>query len=155
MDQADAQRLLEQLYAATSSGDGDRVRPLLSPEFEFEFDSVEAHAYCGVDGFCAAVEDWRDAWDEYQSDLDACFVVDEYAVAILHIRGRGKGSGVDFEAQRADVWRLGDGKLRAFRRFSDRAAALASLAETEVSAAELAELELALANRERSAVRRK
>jgi ketosteroid isomerase-like protein len=145
MDQAEARQLLEELYAATSSGDGDRVRPLLSPEFEFEFDSVEAYAYCGVDGFCAAVRDWRDAWEEYQSELEECFVADEYAVAILHIRGRGKGSGVDFETQRADVWRLREGKLRAFRRFSDRAAALASLAETDVSPAELAELKHGLA----------
>jgi ketosteroid isomerase-like protein len=114
------------------------VRPLLSPEFEF--DSVEAYAYCGVDGFCAAVADWRDAWEQYESELEECLVVDEYAVAILHIRGRGKGSGVDFEAQRADVWRLREGKLRAFRRFSDRAAALASLADTDASLAELADL---------------
>jgi ketosteroid isomerase-like protein len=144
MDHEEAQRLLEELYAATSSGDGDRVRPLLSPDFEFEFDSVEAYAYVGVEGFCSAVEDWRDAWEEYQSQLEECFVVDEYAVAILHIRGRGKGSGVDFEAQRADVWQLSDGKLRAFRRFSDRAEALASLADTDASLAELAEVQRAL-----------
>jgi ketosteroid isomerase-like protein len=145
MDNTEAQRLLEELYAATSSGDGDRVRPLLSPDFEFEFDSLEAYAYCGVEGFCSAVEEWRDAWEEYQSELEECYVVDDYAVAIMHIRGRGKGSGVDFEAQRADVWRLEDGKLRAFRRFSDRAAALASLADTDASLAGLAELERALA----------
>lgn len=149
MDHAEAQSLLEELYAATSSGDGDRVRPLLSPDFEFEFDSVEAYAYCGVEGFCSAVQDWRDAWDEYQSELEECFVVDEYAVAILQIRGRGKGSGVDFEAQRADVWRLANGKLRAFRRFSDRAAALASLADTDASLADLAEAKQGLA-RERA-----
>lgn len=145
MDNTEAQRLLEELYAATSSGDGDRVRPLLSADFEFEFESVEAHAYCGVEGFCAAVEEWRDAWEEYQSELEECLVVDEYAVAIMHIRGRGKGSGIDFEAQRADVWQLEDGKLRAFRRFSDRRAALAHLADTDVSVADLEEVRRALA----------
>ena len=145
MDNTEAQRLLEELYAATSSGDGGRVRPLLSPNFEFEFDSVEAYAYCGVEGFCSAVEEWRDAWEEYESELEECFVLDDYAVAMMRISGRGKGSGVDFEAQRADVWRLEDGKLRAFRRFSDREAALAHLADTDVPLAELAELRRTLA----------
>jgi ketosteroid isomerase-like protein len=144
MDHAQAQQLLEELYAATSSGDGERVRPLLSPDFEFEFEGAEAYAYYGVEGFCGAVEDWRDAWEEYRSELEDCFVVDDYAVAILHIRGRGRGSGADFEARRADVWQLRNGKLRGFRRFSDRAAALASLADADCSIDELDELRRAL-----------
>jgi ketosteroid isomerase-like protein len=145
MEEDQAQQLLEELYDATSNGDGDRVRPLLDPEFEFEFDSIESYAYCGVEGFCTAVEDWRDAWEEYRSTLEDCLVVDDYAVAILQIRGRGKGSGVDFEAQRADVWQMRDGRLRAFKRFSDRADALASLAELDVMPADLDAFERARA----------
>ena len=145
MDETQAQQLLEELYAATSDGDGDRVRPLLDPEFEFEFDSIEAYAYIGVEGFCTAVEDWRDAWEEYRSTLEQCMVVDDYAVAILSIRGRGKGSGVDFVAERADVWRLRDGRLRAFRRFNDRADALRSFADLDAMPADLDALERARA----------
>jgi ketosteroid isomerase-like protein len=143
MDEAQAQRLLEELYAATSSGDGDRVRPLLDPEFEFEFDSVEDDAYVGVDGFCAAVEDWRDAWEHYNSELEGCVLVDDMAVAVLHIHGRGRGSGLEVEADRTDIWKLRDGRLLAFRRFKDRASALASLAEEGFSVAQLEELERA------------
>lgn len=145
MEEAETQHLLEELYDATSSGDGDRVRPLLDPEFEFEFDSIEAYAYCGVEGFCTAVEDWRDAWEEYRSTLEDCLVVDDFAVAILNIRGRGKGSGVDFEAQRADVWRLHEGRLRAFKRYTDRAEALAALTELDVMPADLDAFERARA----------
>lgn len=145
MEEAETQHLLEELYDATSSGDGDRVRPLLDPEFEFEFDSIEAYAYCGVEGFCTAVEDWRDAWEEYRSTLEDCLVVDDFAVAILNIRGRGKGSGVDFEAQRADVWRLREGRLRAFKRYTDRAEALKALTELDVMPADLDAFERARA----------
>ena len=145
MEETQAQQLLEELYDATSNGDGDRVRPLLDPEFEFEFDSIESYAYCGVEGFCTAVEDWRDAWEEYRSTVEDCLVVDDYAVAILHIRGRGKGSGVDFEASRADVWRLREGRLRAFKRFTDRGDALASLAEVDAMPVNLDALERARA----------
>jgi ketosteroid isomerase-like protein len=143
MDEAETQQLLEELYAATSAGDSERVRPMLDPEFEFQFDSVEAHAYAGVDGFCAAVRDWHDAWEHYQSELEGCVLVDDTAVALMHIRGRGKGSGLDVAADRTDIWKVRDGKFVAFRRFNDHAAALANLAASGCSPEQLEELERA------------
>jgi ketosteroid isomerase-like protein len=49
---------------------------------------------------------------------------DEDIVAILHLVGRGAGSGIEMNETNAHVFSFRDGKITRWRNFNDRSAAL-------------------------------
>ena len=49
---------------------------------------------------------------------------DHSIVAILHLIGRGSGSGIEMDETDAHVFTISDGKVTRWRNFTDRAKAL-------------------------------
>ena len=80
--------------------------------------------YHGIDGLTAAWRDFLSAWDDFRIETER--VVrgkgDVYAL-LMRLQARGKGSGVDTDAQVANVVNMRDGRIARLEMFWDREAA--------------------------------
>ena len=81
--------------------------------------------YHGVDQLSRAWRDFLSAWDDFRIETDRVVPGDAGAYALLiRLLARGKGSGVDTDAQVANVVTLRDGRIARLEMFWDRADAL-------------------------------
>jgi ketosteroid isomerase-like protein len=63
-------------------------------------------------------------WDEYRLDAEEAIDAGASIVLVLHEHGRGKGSGVPFQRDFAQVWTFHRGKVIRWELFPDKAEAL-------------------------------
>ena len=64
------------------------------------------------------------AWESHHAEVVELIEADHSIVAILHLIGRGSGSGIEMDETDAHVFTFSDGKVTRWRNFSDRSAAL-------------------------------
>jgi ketosteroid isomerase-like protein len=81
--------------------------------------------YQGIDGLTSAWRDFLSAWDDFHIETDRVVPGEGGAYALLiRLQARGKGSGVDIDAQVANVVNLRDGRIARLEMFWDRNMAL-------------------------------
>ena len=109
--------------------DFDLFAGILHPDVEFQTNWPGlAPAVYGVEGVRRFVEAFLEPWESVQFDVREVVEVDEDTVFLAaHVRGRGKGSGVDVEMDIYDVLTFRDGRLVLRRTWPDRAPAIAAL----------------------------
>ena len=71
--------------------------------------------------YCAAVED---TWESLRWEVDEIREVGESAVALGHIRGRGRGTGATIDTSSGWVAQFRDGLITRFRTYTSRQEAL-------------------------------
>jgi len=123
------------------SDDLEMVERLLSEWSRGEFWNGEAYAddvvfvvsgpdaaeYHGIEGLTSAWRDFLSAWDDFHIETDRVVAGEGGRYALLiRLKARGKGSGVDTDAEVANVVRMRDGRVVHLEMFWDRAAALAA-----------------------------
>ena len=64
------------------------------------------------------------AWESHRAEAVELIEADHSIVAILHLIGRGSGSGIEMDETDAHVFTFSDGKVTRWRDFSDRSEAL-------------------------------
>lgn len=69
---------------------------------------------------------WLGPWELWCCEAEDYVERGDSVVVLARYRGRGKGSGVEVDAEGAHVWRLRDGKAVRLEIFADRRRALAS-----------------------------
>lgn len=74
---------------------------------------------------------WIESWGE--STIEAKRLVDagDCVVAVVQMRSRGRGSGVQVDVENGHLWKIRDGKVVYARIYADPAEALAALAVSE------------------------
>ncbi|MGH2980355.1 MAG: nuclear transport factor 2 family protein [Solirubrobacterales bacterium] len=83
--------------------------------------------YHGIEGLAAAWQDFLAAWEDFR--IEAERVVPGAAgvyVLLVRLQARGKGSGMNIDAEVANVVRMRDGRIARLEMFWDRDAALSS-----------------------------
>ena len=81
--------------------------------------------YHGTDGLVRAWRDFLSAWDDFRVETDRVVPGVEGAYALLiRLHARGKGSGMDIDAEVANVVHLRDGRIVRLEMFWDRELAL-------------------------------
>jgi uncharacterized protein len=77
-----------------------------------------------VRGFLTA---WIESWEE--STIEARRLVDagDCVVAVVRLRSRGRGSGVQVDVENGHLWKIRDGKVVYARIYADPAEALAAV----------------------------
>jgi ketosteroid isomerase-like protein len=123
------------------SEDLEMVERLLSEWGRGQFWNAEAYAddvvfvvsgpdaaeYHGIEGLTSAWRDFLSAWDDFHIETDRVVAGDAGRYALLiRLKARGKGSGVDTDAEVANVVRMRDGRVVHLEMFWDRGAALAA-----------------------------
>jgi ketosteroid isomerase-like protein len=93
--------------------------------------ALEGTVYRGPDAgrqYCAAVEE---SWENLVWEIEAVKDDDNWVLALGYIRGRGRGSGADFDARGAWLARFHGGRLTHFRTYPARAEALEAVGLAE------------------------
>jgi ketosteroid isomerase-like protein len=81
-------------------GDRDGAMETLSEDVEIyvPLELGNAGTYRGRENFLRWVEQWDEAWSDFEMSVDAIEPVGErHVVALVRSRGRGRGSGIDVE----------------------------------------------------------
>src|SRR5437870_1948437 len=124
--------LVRSIYAALERDDFARMAEWVHPEAEFvRADGLAPGVVIGLERLA---EDWREylsTWEGYRFVVDELRELDgERILALFHLSGRGKTSGVDLgqlPSHAAAVFHVHDGKVTRAVRYWDRDRALADL----------------------------
>jgi ketosteroid isomerase-like protein len=85
----------------------------------------DAAEYHGREQLAAAWRDFLSAWDDFHVEAERVVPGDAGAYALLiRLLAKGKGSGIDTDAEVANVVRMRDGRIAHLEMFWDREAAL-------------------------------
>jgi ketosteroid isomerase-like protein len=98
---------------------------LYAEDVVFVVSGPDAAEYHGIDGLTSAWRDFLSAWDDFRIETERIVrgKGDVYAL-LMRLQARGKGSGVDIDAQVANVVNMRDGRIARLEMFWDREAAL-------------------------------
>ena len=96
--------------------------------YPLEEGNIASH---GLDAARAIRKRWLEGWESHQIDVEEILDRGDHVVACLHLRGTGKGSGVEVDRRFYMHWKLRDGKIVYLYEYADRDEALeaAGLAE--------------------------
>ena len=132
--------LVRSIYVPWGRGDFRSVE-WAHPEIEFEIVGLGPGSGSWK-GLTAMAETWRaflNAWEDYRTEVDEYRELDdERVLALVHLTGRGKSSGVqlaEIRTNAANVFHVRDGKVTRLLLYIDRARGLEALglSEPEVS----------------------
>ena len=116
--------LLEQMLAEWGRGEFWN-RELFADDVVFVVSGPDAAEYHGIDGLTAAWRDFLSAWDDFRIKGERIVPGDEGVYVLMQrLEGRGKGSGLDIDAEVAGLVHVHNGRVARIEMFWDRDAAL-------------------------------
>jgi ketosteroid isomerase-like protein len=105
-------------------GDDDAFRETLHPEIEWYPIEENRTPTRGVEAALWNRNQWLDTWDDYRQDVDEVIEDGDDVVVGIHIRARGRRSGVEADLRFYVQVKVRDGKVAYIYDHDDRAAAL-------------------------------
>jgi ketosteroid isomerase-like protein len=108
----------------TFDGDTDAFRDCLHPEIEWYPIEKERRPSKGIDAAVWDRDQWLATWDEHRFDLEEVVEEGDDVVALVHLAGRGKASGVEVDVRFYAQIKVRDGKVAYIYDHEDREAAL-------------------------------
>jgi ketosteroid isomerase-like protein len=100
-------------FDALEHGDVEELLELIHPEFEFTTPatlSVEPDTYRGEEGVRRYFDSFYEAMDEVRFIPDEFIDAGDRVVVPVHVRARGKETGLEVEQRIFQVWSVRDGK---------------------------------------------
>ena len=102
---------------------GQFAEQFVTPDFVWDMskfrDWPEQQVYEGADGARRFLADWRDAWEDWEIEVDSYHDAGEKVVALLRQRGRSKASGLPVDMRFAQVWTVQGGKQTRMEMYAD------------------------------------
>ncbi|MEA2362491.1 MAG: hypothetical protein QOD71_1636 [Thermoleophilaceae bacterium] len=119
--------LVRQAYSALARRDLRMFAALGDPEFEMDLTErvLNPATYRGPDGILRFLDEIDDLWASMDIDVERLLEHGDEVLAVLLVKLRGKGSGVEVESRIGQHWHLRDGKLLRMRLRTDVDAAVA------------------------------
>lgn len=112
---------------AFAQGDLETVLTVISEEVEVfsSPDLMNAGTHRGHDGFLDWTEEWVDAWEGLDLEVNSIEPVgDSYVIAAVHQRARGRASGVEVEMDVAFIFQADGSRCVFLGLLPDRESAL-------------------------------
>jgi ketosteroid isomerase-like protein len=107
---------------------GDFLGDVVASDFVWDMSKFrgwpEQPLYEGIEGARRFIADWRDAWDDWQLEVDAFHDAGDKVVVITRQRGRSKATGMAVDMHFAQVFTLRDGQQTRMEMYADPAEAL-------------------------------
>lgn len=111
---------------------GEVLWETLDPDLEVhDHDILDAGEYRGHAGFGRWLSDWGAAWEAFSFEPREFIDAGDRVVAVIHLKARGRSSGVEVERDDAIVYTLRDGKTVRIDYFNNRDDALAAVASAD------------------------
>jgi uncharacterized protein len=112
--------VVRRIYAVWGEEGSPVPSGLLDPDIEWVNppDAIERGTRRGTEEFAAAADAVSDTFEGVGVDIDEMLDVGDQVVVLATLRGRGRGSGADFERRQGYVWTLRDGRAIRFQWFN-------------------------------------
>jgi ketosteroid isomerase-like protein len=113
-------------YEAVNRGDIDGLLDLCAPDVEWQDQgAIDTSAVTGRDAVRTFFETVLEAWEELRREPEEIIDLgDDRVLVLIHMTGRGKGSGIVVDARAADLLTIREGLLLRWMAYPDRAEAL-------------------------------
>ena len=124
--------VVRSVFAEWERGEFSARPDWAAPGIEFEVpDGPEPSTRTGT-AAAPGIEAFLDLWDTLRFDAEEYRELGDRSVLVMsHMRGRGKGSGVEVDQPRAGLFQVCDGKVTHLALYWDRDRALADLGLAE------------------------
>jgi ketosteroid isomerase-like protein len=123
--------VVRQAYDALRRRDYDELAELADPEFEMDLTDrvLNPATYHGAEGLGRFLEEVAELWTSMDIEVEQMLERGDEVLALLLVKLKGRGSGVELESRIAQRWTLRDGKLLRMRLRSDAEAGRAEFEE--------------------------
>jgi ketosteroid isomerase-like protein/GNAT superfamily N-acetyltransferase len=119
-------QIVDELIDAWNRGDLHSALERMHPQCEVR--PIEATEMLhGHDGVAGAFRDWFEAFEEFTIEVEDRITQGDRVLVTMRQRARGKGSGLEIEEPRYQLFAFRDGKVVRFEEYSDEADALKAL----------------------------
>jgi ketosteroid isomerase-like protein len=120
------EEVVARLVEAWNRADVEAFLDLFHPDCEVIFppEVPEPGPFRGHAELRGWVEGFLAAWETHRADVVELIAKGGIVFAMLHLTGRGSGSGIELDETDAHVFTFGGGKIARWRNFSDRTEAL-------------------------------
>ena len=109
------------LFAALERQDWEAALGVFDPEVEW---SPTEGTFHGPEGVVSSLAEWLEPWEEHNIEAEEFMEVGNKVVAIIHLVGRGAGSGMEIDQRFFQVYAVRDGKIVRMVEFVRRGEAL-------------------------------
>ena len=118
--------VVTRLVEAWNRADVEAILALFVPDCEVLFppEVPEPGPFRGHAELRGWVEGFLAAWESHHAEVVDLTEEGDLVLAMLHLTGRGSGSGIEMDETDAHLFTLRDGKVTRWRNFSQRSDAL-------------------------------
>ena len=130
--------ILEELFAAFSDGDIERILPLTHPQFVATIPpelSPEPDTYRGHEGVRRYFSSFADAMEQVRFEPQRFWDAGEGVVVAMRMTARGNQTAIPVEQRFAQIWTIRDGLVASVRTFSSLPDALEAAGLSAAAAA--------------------
>ena len=110
---------------------GDFLADAVAPGFVWDMSTFrgwpEEQYYEGIEGAREFIATWRDAWEEWEMDLEELHDAGDQVVAVVRQHGRSKSTGLEVDMTFAQVFTVESARQTRMRMYADPAEALAAV----------------------------
>jgi ketosteroid isomerase-like protein len=100
------------------SGHADVFHPQMKAETHGMGEPIRSETY---EGFIATMREWLSTWERpFRIEAEELIQKGDRILALIHWRGRGKGSGVEVDDRGAHLWTFRDGQVVRYDTYRDR-----------------------------------
>jgi ketosteroid isomerase-like protein len=119
--------IVRRMASALAAGDWQGVFEAWDPQIEwhFEREAVISGLRRGREQVRAALSSFMTEWEDFTVEIEDLIAADdERVVMLLHLSGRGRGSGVPLDFREANVFTIRGGRIVKVEEYFDREQAL-------------------------------
>jgi ketosteroid isomerase-like protein len=109
------------LFAALDDQDWEAALGFFDPEVEW---SPTEGTFHGPEGVVSSLAEWLEPWEEHHIEAEEFMEAGDQVVAVIHLTGRGAGSGMEIDHRFFQVYAVGNGLIIRMVEFVRRAEAL-------------------------------
>jgi ketosteroid isomerase-like protein len=113
--------VVQGLFAALENQDWEAALGLFDPEVEW---SPTEGTFHGPEGVVSSLAEWLEPWDQHHIEAEEFTEAGEQVLAVIHLTGRGAGSGMDIDQRFFQVYAVRDRKIVRMVEFVRRDEAL-------------------------------
>lgn len=120
--------IVRRAHEALNAGDIEALVAVCDSDFRLDMSDrvLNPSVYEGHDGIRAFYTEVLDIWESFTWEPVEMHEVDDLVVAVLHSRGKGRGSGLELDRRSAMLWRVDDERALSLTFYRDPDAALAT-----------------------------
>ena len=125
-------KVVREAWEASARHDNEAIFPLYDADVEIQGPfGLSDRVFRGLTGVQEFWRDWLASWGEFESDVEEWIDAGDDVIAVMHVWGQGKRSGVPVETRQSHVWTLRGGKLWRPRVYDTKDEALQAVGREE------------------------